>query len=751
MRMFILTWLVFIVVLIVPSVAQNDIKTDEYTIKKLIQAGKVPFPPPPFLFPPRLLKSTKIRPALQACETYAQPALDVRIIGGEEADSEEFPWMAALGYLKDTYEVSFECGGTIISEYFVITAAHCTPSIRPPVVARLGKITLTDGDGVKPDNHPIASIIKHSKYSMLTKKNDIALLKVAKRIYFSYDIAPACLQTDLNDVNSDKPLLVTGWGKTSADRGDRSNILLKTQVKTMQLTECSQLYLEQNKASNLAALRDGITPGQYCAYDPQGRNDSCQGDSGGPLQYFPNSNTTTATVVGIVSFGFGCGTELPGIYTRIAYYVDWIESVVWPNHIYFSTSIQNEDKSKNLRQISSIFYQVFAMKSWTVLLFYFFSVVSASNLIENDAKSIRELIKLGKVPFPPPPYPFPPPYSPHYRPMNSGDPHQEPMNPNAPHEEPMNFGEHHESAEAMKNETTSKPDVFIFPENSQEDTQIIDETPTLRPAERACETYLKLPINRILGGSPAEMGEFPWMAALGFLNENYQVTFDCGGTIISDYFILSAAHCCSSTRPPVVVRLGKITLTDADGVRPENHPIRDIIKHSSYSSLTKKNDIALLRVAKRIYFSDDIVPACLATDLNDVSPDLKLIVTGWGKTTAERGERSNILLKTQLKTVPLTECNRIFLELNEFVNQAALRDGITPGQYCAFDPAGKNDSCQGDSGGPLQYFPTKDSAISTVLGVVSFGYSCGTELPGVYTRVAYYLDWIESVVWSNPQ
>lgn len=81
------------------------------------------------------------------------------------------------------------------------------------------------------------------------------------------------------------------------------------------------------------------------------------------------------------------------------------------------------------------------------------------------------------------------------------------------------------------------------------------------------------------------------------------------------------------------------------------------------------------------------------------------------------------------------------------VNQAALRNGIIQGQYCAYDPKARNDSCQGDSGGPLQYFADKESGIATVLGIISVGFGCGTALPSLYTRVAAYLDWIEPIVW----
>lgn len=98
----------------------------------------------------------------------------------------------------------------------------------------------------------------------------------------------------------------------------------------MSFVECNATLVEFNRDANQAALRNGIGRGQYCAYDPLARNDSCQGDSGGPLQYFDNNDSGIATVLGIVSVGFGCGTAFPSLYTRVAYYIDWIESIVWP-------------------------------------------------------------------------------------------------------------------------------------------------------------------------------------------------------------------------------------------------------------------------------------------------------------------------------------------------------------------------------------------------------------------------------------
>lgn len=96
----------------------------------------------------------------------------------------------------------------------------------------------------------------------------------------------------------------------------------------MPVSRCNETYLTYNHQANHPALRNGISDSQYCAYDTNG-SDVCRGDSGGPLQVFHNSYT--AHVVGIVSFGIGCGTEFPSIFTRVAFYADWIAVHVWPN------------------------------------------------------------------------------------------------------------------------------------------------------------------------------------------------------------------------------------------------------------------------------------------------------------------------------------------------------------------------------------------------------------------------------------
>lgn len=98
----------------------------------------------------------------------------------------------------------------------------------------------------------------------------------------------------------------------------------------MPTIQCNQTFLSYNEKADNLAFRNGISVSQYCAYDPKKITDSCNGDSGGPLQVFLNNNSYVPHVVGIVSFGVGCGSEYPTIYTRVASYLDWIAPHVWP-------------------------------------------------------------------------------------------------------------------------------------------------------------------------------------------------------------------------------------------------------------------------------------------------------------------------------------------------------------------------------------------------------------------------------------
>ncbi|XP_004922188.1 serine protease snake [Bombyx mori] len=257
-------------------------------------------------------------------------------------------------------------------------------------------------------------------------------------------------------------------------------------------------------------------------------------------------------------------------------------------------------------------------------------------------------------------------------------------------------------------------------------------------------------IKLIVGGENANNGEFPHMAAIGWTNFEGSYTFSCGGSLISPRFVLTAGHCSSNPQAkdpePVIVRLGdqNIDPTVDDGASPIDVPIRKINKHPEYAPPMVYNDIALLELATDVEFSAAIRPACLWTR-QDFGDHDKALATGWGVTNTETRETAKELQKVSLSLLQNEYCDGILEAIRNRRWQ-----GFAATQMCAGELRGGKDTCQGDSGSPLQVASKDNQCIFHVVGVTSFGRRCAESgYPAIYTRVASFIDWIESVVWPG--
>ncbi|XP_023934808.1 serine protease persephone [Bicyclus anynana] len=251
------------------------------------------------------------------------PSLVSHIVGGNNATHGEFPHMVTLGYnVSGVYE--FLCGGSLISQSYVLTAGHCMESIEKlkPTIVRMGIVNIGNGQVNNESDVRIDKIIKHPNYTKPLTYNDIALLKLEQPVKFSPKVAPICLYTKNDDPTV--PLIVSGWGTTNVMKNARTPYLQKATVTVVPTSGCTRLHPAFRR------LPQGISDGQICAGDPLGLRDACQGDSGGPLQGL-TTDDGFLRLVGVTSFGRGCGSPTPGVYTRVSYYLDWIESVVWPD------------------------------------------------------------------------------------------------------------------------------------------------------------------------------------------------------------------------------------------------------------------------------------------------------------------------------------------------------------------------------------------------------------------------------------
>ncbi|XP_014277408.1 venom protease [Halyomorpha halys] len=243
-----------------------------------------------------------------------------RIVGGQPAELGAWPWIALLGYrTKRLAGPYWQCGGTLISERYVLTAAHCikVPSSQTLYVVRLGESELdNENDGASPVDILVDSAFAHPGYSLTTKLDDIGLVKLQQSAQFNRYIQPICLPNPA-DMRSESFVryypFVAGWGATSEGRGAASKKLLQIQVPVTDNESCDKVYTPKGAR---------ILSKQLCAGYPNGGKDACQGDSGGPLM-LPKGNVYY--LIGVVSFGYGCAQAgFPGVYTRVTSYLDWI-------------------------------------------------------------------------------------------------------------------------------------------------------------------------------------------------------------------------------------------------------------------------------------------------------------------------------------------------------------------------------------------------------------------------------------------
>jgi len=255
-----------------------------------------------------------------------------RIIGGQTLnDPDRFPYFALMNG-------SGQCGAALISKRFVLTAAHCVGtdndfeigiSERLPFL-EAAFLTNSDSGGTE---YRYSNGIVHPDYNDYSVSNDIALYELAQ------DVVPTNTNTDPDtDININSipyirleqtpvttkgtPMTVIGFGDIDPSNANDvlSDELLEATVGFVPRAECiARMGLGQ------------IGPDMLCAYNPSGE-DSCGGDSGGPLVLKGgtsgngngNGNPADDSLVGLVSWGYDCGGNTPGVYTNIAYFYDWI-------------------------------------------------------------------------------------------------------------------------------------------------------------------------------------------------------------------------------------------------------------------------------------------------------------------------------------------------------------------------------------------------------------------------------------------
>ncbi|XP_050336471.1 serine protease easter-like [Bactrocera neohumeralis] len=286
------------------------------------------------------LANTAILPTQKQC---GKVGISNRIMGGGETYIDEFPWTALLLYKNESSgELGSLCMGSLINQYYVITAAQCVSEdkIKADITlqgVRLGEwniVTKTDCENSQsgrefcappPEERGIANIIIHPKFNPRKMTNDLALIRMTKKAEYTEFVSPICLplqkgQQYLGYANSTAE--ISGWGENKA--AARSRTKTKARVKILNLIDCVDTITRSggygytySSFLQTCAMGDGIA--------------ACKLDTGAPLMVQDTKNKITSYyLIGVFSSVEGT-CELrnsPNIYTRIYPQIDWIQKVV---------------------------------------------------------------------------------------------------------------------------------------------------------------------------------------------------------------------------------------------------------------------------------------------------------------------------------------------------------------------------------------------------------------------------------------
>ncbi|XP_049563259.1 transmembrane protease serine 9 [Orcinus orca] len=230
-------------------------------------------------------------------------------------------------------------------------------------------------------------------------------------------------------------------------------------------------------------------------------------------------------------------------------------------------------------------------------------------------------------------------------------------------------------------------------------------------------------LTRIVGGSAAGRGEWPWQVSLWLRRREHR----CGAVLVAERWLLSAAHCFDVYGDPKqwAAFLGTPFLSGAEG---QLERVARIHKHPFYNLYTLDYDVALLELAGPVRRSRLVRPICLPEPTLRPPDGARCVITGWGS-VREGGSMARQLQKAAVRLLSEQTCRRFYPVQ------------ISSRMLCAGFPQGGVDSCSGDAGGPLAC--REPSGRWVLTGVTSWGYGCGRpQFPGVYTRVAAVRGWI---------
>ncbi|XP_064645604.1 plasma kallikrein-like [Lineus longissimus] len=264
------------------------------------------------------ITTTTPDPGQGACgHSFVNGAGSYRIVGGWAAQKGEWPWVVSIQIHQEGWDDFMHwCGGAILDDKHIITAAHCFMSPADPSKPAQWKVIVGEHDRYRVDEGEqimsVEKIMPHTEFNNPPKQHDIAIIKLSSTIQYTKFAQPICLP-EKSDLFVGQVCTVAGWGSNNPYELIYSQIPQEVNLPIMKQELCGQYNAPfYYPTSNV------------CAGFKHGTQDACGGDSGGPLMCMDDS-IGRWKLAGVVSWGTGCAwKENPGVYTKVSVYKDWI-------------------------------------------------------------------------------------------------------------------------------------------------------------------------------------------------------------------------------------------------------------------------------------------------------------------------------------------------------------------------------------------------------------------------------------------
>ncbi|XP_059160813.1 transmembrane protease serine 9-like [Physella acuta] len=672
------------------------------------------------------------------CGTMAADP-DSAVINGVEAGLKSWPWQVFLKGKR------FWCGGVLITDVWVVTAAHCFDTTQDII---LGTKNFQAWSTTVLHRSAIIEVV-HPGYSKNTKEHDIGLIKMNEPVTINDDVRPACLPRQV--YNPRHVCYATGWGYSAPDGNSMTLMLQQLKTEVLPQRECEFLWSFFD-----ISIQTGHMCLQFNTTSPGAG--VCKGDSGGPLSCKENGRYY---VHGVASFvEKGCRKIIfPDVFTRVASYTDWILKTIQENSFHFTypdpdtyldpdqdqdldkdphkDPDQDPDQDQYLDQDLDpdpdqdedqvrIKIKIKIQIQMQIQLQMHFQIILAASSQETPSSFAQDSYPSGL--------------------LNSVDSFQLKMSPHIfsalflalltclPHlsyaccrfmftkpctltakkQFPLELYQSVYKAFRGKNPPFpglmyAKPEALLAHE---------------------CGLPAHDVSNMIINGKDAPVDAWPWQVAIFVQSSKI-----CGGTVLSDLWVVTAAHCILQNPVTLLFGVRQLNKTVNDSIYTTARTSEYIVRHEAYNSESFRHDIALIKLNESLQFSDSVLPICLSEHVSTESATC--YVTGFGSTVELN---LPVVLPPTLQQLRVgvmnqTMCDFIYRAAAVYMDSDSVCLDTEPGQAV----------CVGDSGGPLSCL--HDGRFYLV-GVTSFVKdSCNNgAFPAVYVSIKSYLDWLYHTV-----